>query len=174
MKKCALFLSVMSIVVCGLNASAESISLPCRYIETTYDVHTLTGTKSNEKTKETLKQRSVEITKYIVDGAAEIKFTAKSRRGIDKSSDEVGKTAFEKKADLVSALKGISKKQNDQRMQNHPSDSSEKTYDDGDITLRIIATGREAFGEFIIGDAIFVLRERIDIDGLCRIISNLK
>ena len=174
MKKNAPFLFLTSIVVCGLSTFADTIPLPCRYVVTSYNVHLLTGSYSNESTKEKLLQRPVEVTKYVADGVAKIKFTAKSKRGTDRSEDEVATTDFAKKEDLLKALKAIYKKQNDQHLSAHPSDSSEKVYDNGDITLTIIATGREVFGELNIGDAVIVLRERIDMDGLHRIISNLK
>ena len=165
---------LVGIMASTANIFADSVMLPCRYIVTTSTINTLSGVTTGEKTKAKLLQRNLEVTKYIEDGKPEIKFTAKSKRGTDVSDDAVGSTDFRKKEELLKVLKSITTRQDEQRRAMHPSDSSEKVYADGDVAVTMVASGRELCAELEVGEAIFVLRDRVDIDGLCRIISSLR
>lgn len=143
--------------------------------QTTTTVNTLTGAQiGSARTTGKLLQAPVWVKKFIENGVALIQFKVGSRGGIDKSEATAGTTAFAKKDEFLKALKLIGKKQLEQRFGRNSSDSTETVYDDGDITLHIITSGKEAYGELIINDVHFVLSYEGDIKGLSEIIYNLK
>jgi hypothetical protein len=152
----------------------ETIRLPARYVETTYTVHMLTGTTSDEKTKDKLVDSPLDITKHTEDGKSIIRLTAKAGQGKDRSDESQGSVPFEKKDEVLALLKSLPQRISKATMK--PTDSSEKILEADGVTMTFVteAKGRKAFLDLAVGDRTYVLRNTADIEKLSKVIAALK
>lgn len=142
----------------ALAASAETLRLPCKYVETSYTVHRLTGLTSDEKSKDKVLPRPLEVLK-IKDGAGDgVQFTAKNRGGIDKSEDESVTVSPDEAKEIVEAL-GKFAEMTRAASSARQNASTELVNIDDDLAVTFVTTnsGRKSVIEFAVGDSVFVL-----------------
>lgn len=165
---------IVGSVVLAVPALCETIRLPARYVETTYTVHMLTGTTSDEKTKEKLVRSPLEVTKHTDDGESIIRLTAKAGEGTDRSGESQGSISFEKKDEVVALLKSLPQRISKAKMK--PADGSEKIFEADDVQMTFVteAKYRKAYVDLVVGDRTYVLSNQADIEKLMKVIVALK
>jgi hypothetical protein len=170
----AMIAVIVGSVALAVPAWSETIRLPARYVETTYTVHMLTGTTSDENTKEKLVDSPLEVTKHTDDGESIIRLTAKAGQGKDRSDESQGSIPFVNKDEVVALLKSLPQRISKAKMK--PADGSEKIFEGDDVQMTFVteAKHRKAYVDMVVGDRTYVLRNQADIEKLMKIIVALK
>lgn len=157
----------------GATVYAGKINLPARYVRTTYDVHTLTGLTSNEKSKDISVPSPLEITKGN-DGEKDVLIFRALRKDADDESNEYeANIAYTNKATLVAALSSLQIKSQQHDLK--PADGTDVLFEEGAITLSCvrIMKPKKMFFELVVDQRIYVLNDNSDIRKIVSLLNQL-
>lgn len=136
-------LLMIAVVGIAFGAVADTLRLPCRYVETSYVIHTMTGLTSNERTREKLKVVLVNVKRVALDGAEAILFEKPAPR----NNAEDGASGIVPYADKAKFLEALAKARTTISRPSMSRDEKAETLYEGDsIQLRAF-TGAKQYAE---------------------------
>lgn len=127
----------------ALTAFSETARWPMRIVETSYTVHLLTGTTTNERSKEKNSVVAVDISKASKDGKDFIAFKRRVTKKMVEAESETGSCSlpFEKRQDLIDALSKAKLEMS--RTGATAGDSDDTLFDDPSLKLNLVRTNRK-------------------------------
>jgi hypothetical protein len=145
-------LSLIILLTITSKSFGETINLDAKYVETTKNVHKLTGLTSNESRRDVVKRSPLEITKYVDEEKSVIKLTAPAGEKNNFSPESSGTISFDRRGELVDLLRSLPNRM--RRASFRPADNSEVIFcgDGVCLTFITVAKGRKVYMEFLVGD----------------------